>query len=86
MCTDTNIVEVKIFTVAIVDSGVLMAVQPCGTFDDAEKYIADYFNAPDEMAKHGVTLKRLPGCMTNDWIDRQPTLSVTITESVLRIY
>ena len=81
-----NITEVKIFIVAIVDSGVLMAVQPFGLFDDAERFIADYFNAPDEMKKHGGTLVRLPGAMIWSWIDKQPTLSVTITECLLRLY
>lgn len=81
-----NVVEVKIYIVVIVDSGVLMAVQPFGLFDDAEKFIAGYFNAPDEMAKYGCTLVRLPGEMMGAWIARQTNLSVTITECPLRIY
>jgi hypothetical protein len=81
-----NVTEVKIFIVTIIDSGVLIAVQPCGTFDGAEMFVAEYFNDPDEMAKYGCTLVRLPGDMMWAWINKQPTLLVTITESVLRIH
>lgn len=83
---NTNITEVITYIAVIVDSGVTMAVSVFGLFDEAEKFIADYFNDPDEMAKYGCTLVRLPGDMMNAWIDKQPTLSVTIVESVLRIH
>ncbi len=81
-----TVTEVITYIAVIVDSGVTMAVAVFGLFDEAERFIAGYFNAPDEMSKYGCTLVRLPGPMMNSWLDRQPTLSVTITESTLRIH
>lgn len=80
-----SITTVTTFIAVIVDSGVTMAVAVFGLFDEAEQFIADYFNSDDEIVKYARTGKLLVGPMTNAWIDRQPHLSVTVTESILRI-
>lgn len=80
-----NYTEVQTFIVVIVDSGIIMAVNVFGLFDEAEQFIADYFNSEDEMQKYGRTQKLLKGPMTDAWIGRNPYLSITITESLLRI-
>ena len=77
---------ITLYIVVIVDSGVTMAVQPCGEVEEAEQYIADYFNSEDEMIKYGRTQKSLPGPMTNAWIDRNPQLHVSITLGDMRIH
>ncbi len=79
-------VEAMIYIVVIVDSGVTMAVKPYGIVEEAEQSIADYFNSKDEMVKYGRTQKSLPGPMTNAWIDRNPHLDVSITQSTLRLH
>lgn len=80
-----NHTEIQTFIAVIVDSGVTMAVSVFGTFDGAEQFIADYFNSEDEILKYARTGKMLAGPMTNSWVERQPHLSITITESILRI-
>jgi hypothetical protein len=79
-------VEIVIYIAVIVDSGVTMHVEACGSVEEAERAIADYFNSKDEMIKYGRTQKSLPGPMINSWIDRNPHLDVSITQSTLRFH
>jgi len=76
----------EIFTVVIIDSGVLMDLRMFQTAQTAELYILNYANAPDEVKKRGgnpiffKTIKQLAA-----WAEKNPYFSFHVIYNEFKI-